>query len=33
MNISRMDKLYEKATFKVLGADKSQIIEPEIPRL
>ena len=30
MNVSRMDKLYEKATFKVLGADKSQIIEPEI---
>ena len=30
MNVSRMDKLYEKSTFKVLGADKSQIIEPEI---
>ena len=30
MNISRMDKNYEKAKFEVLGADKSQIIEPEI---
>ena len=30
MNISRMNKLYEKAEFKVLGADKSQIIEPEV---
>ena len=30
MNVSRMDKLYEKSTFKVLGADKSQIIEPKI---
>ena len=30
MNISRMNKLYEKASFEVLGADKSQIIEPEL---
>ncbi len=30
MNISRMEKLYEKSTYKVLGADKSQIIEPEV---
>jgi len=30
MNISRMNKLYEKAKFTVLGADKSQIIEPEV---
>ena len=30
MNISRLDKNYEKATFKVLGADKSKIIEPEL---
>ncbi len=25
-----MNKLYEKAKFTVLGADKSQIIEPEV---
>ena len=30
MNVSRLDKNYEKSTFKVIGADKSQIIEPEI---
>ena len=30
MNISRLDKNYEKATFKVLGADKSKIVEPEL---
>ena len=30
MNVSRMNKLYKKAEFTVLGADKSQIIEPEL---
>ena len=30
MNISRTNELYKNATFKVLGADKSKIIEPEV---
>lgn len=30
MNISRLDQNYAKAEFEVLGADKSQIIEPEL---
>ena len=30
MNISRLDKNYEKATFKVLSVDKSKIFEPEL---
>ena len=30
MNIARTNELYKNATFKVLGADKSKIIEPEV---
>ena len=30
MNISRLEKMYEKSTFNVLKVDKSQIIEPKI---
>ena len=30
MNISRLEKMYEKSSFNVLKVDKSQIIEPKI---